>query len=91
MKLQMSMASIFAPACRTRAQNPEWVFRGIRMGYSGHGPSDFTMGWQWVCPSGAHVGFEWVNPNPCKSHWPTVTHAKPVWDYNRDGFAIWDS
>ncbi len=43
---------------------------------------------QWACPSGTQVGFEWVNRNPCKSHRPTVTHAKPVRDY--DGLAIWD-
>ncbi len=60
---------------------------GFSMGHSGHDPFDFTMGLQWVCPNGSQVGFEWVNPNPCESHGPTVTHAKPMRDY--DGFAIW--
>ena len=33
--------------------------------------------------------FEQASPNPCKSRQSTVTHAKPVRDF--DWFAIWDA
>ncbi len=37
---------------------------------------------------------QWASPNPCKSHRPTVTHAKPVWQSSRNNFhkdcLVWD-
>ncbi len=65
--------------------------------------SIFPLWWTWVThsrPCKTHVKPMWVlfarvgprwdlngQAHPCKSHRPTVTHAKPVQDF--DGLAIW--
>ncbi len=47
-------------------------FRWVNPLYTLRTKSGFFMGFAWV---------EWVNPNPCKSHRPTVNHAKPMQDF----------